>query len=196
MVSFMSPSQGTLATAACTTGGLLAYQSPILPASLPGQRMPSVAASGDTAVLRVTELTCLWLRATLSQARETRGVVAKRLFVSKLDRSLAIFGRLLIGNRSITATAISVVAAPRSLTRRERRLRNWCSRWAKMAWPTCLTATAWGALPRRWLQKVFLVLSEGSQQRLTTRAREPILFFILKTTLLQLIKLLPRIRLP
>src|SRR6266480_4318299 len=50
MVSFMSPSQGTLATAACTTDGLLGYQSTILPTSWPGQRMPSVAASGNTAV--------------------------------------------------------------------------------------------------------------------------------------------------
>src|SRR6266496_379033 len=151
MVSFMSPSQGTLATAACTTDGLLAYQSTILPTSWPGQRMPSVAASGDTAVLPAMELTCLWLRATLSQAPETHGVVVKPLFVSRLDRSLAVFGRLLIGNRSITATPISVVAAPLTTTRRALRLRRWCSRWVKMASPTCLTATVWGALARRWL---------------------------------------------
>src|SRR5438477_8903058 len=196
MVSCMSPSQGTLATAACTTDGLLAYQSTILPTSWPGQRMPSVAASGDTAVLPAMELTCLLLRATLSQAREIHGVVAKRLFVSRLDQSLAVFGRLLIGNRSITPTPISVVAAPPLLTRRELRLRNWCSRWAKMASPTYLTATVWGALARRWLQKAFLLLSGVNQPPLTTRAREHILFFIAKTTLLQLIKLLPRIRLP
>src|SRR5438132_735574 len=87
-------------------------------------------------------------------------------------------------------------SAPPLLTRRELRLRNWCSRWAKMASPTYLTATVWGALARRWLQKAFLLLSGVNQPPLTTRAREHILFFIAKTTLLQLIKLLPRIRLP
>src|SRR5438876_2038139 len=149
MVSFMSPSQGTLATAACTTDGLLGYQSTILPTSWPGQRMPSVAASGDTAVLPAMELTCLLLRATLSQARETHGVVAKRLFVSRLDQSLAVFGRLLIGNRSITPTPISVVAAPSLLTRRGLVLRNWCSPLAKLAWLPYLTAHVRGALARR-----------------------------------------------
>jgi len=53
---------------------------------------------------------------------------------------LAVFGRLLIGNRSITATPILAGAAPLSSTRRERRRRSWCSRWAKMAWPTWLIA--------------------------------------------------------
>src|SRR3981081_2523447 len=103
MASFMSPSQGTLATAACTTDGLLAYQSTI-PPSWPGHRMPLVAASGDAAVLPAMEVTCLWLRAILSQVREIHGGVAKRLFVSRRGQSLAVFGRLLIGNRSITAT--------------------------------------------------------------------------------------------
>src|SRR5436190_13513141 len=195
MASFMSPSQGTLATAAHTEDGLLAYQSTILPASWHGQRMPSVAASGDTAVLPAMALTCLSLRATLSQVRETHGAVVKRLFVSRPVRSLAVFGRHSIGTRSIAPTPISVAAAPRLLTRRERRLPSWCSRWAKMAWPTCLTAIAWGALPRRSLQKTFLVLSGVNQLPLTTRAREHILFFIPKTTLLQLIKLPPQIRL-
>src|SRR5207237_6393372 len=155
----------------------LAYQSTILPTSWPGQRMPSVAASGDTAVLPAMELTCLLLRATLSQARETHGVVAKRLFVSRLDQSLAVFGRLLIGNRSITVTPISVVAAPPLLTRRELRLRNWCSRWAKMASPTYLIATAWEALARRWLKTAFLVMSGVNLRAVTKRPIEHILFF-------------------
>src|SRR5712691_11448925 len=133
MASFTSLSQGTLATAACTAGGLLAYQSTVLPTSWLGQRMPSVAASGDTAVLPAMELTCLWLRAILSQVRGMHGGVAKRLFVSRPGQSLAVFGRRLIGSRLITATPILVAAAPPLSTPRERRLRSWCSRWAKMA---------------------------------------------------------------
>src|SRR5947199_10773592 len=112
-----------------------------------------------------------------------------------MDQSVAFFVRLLIGNRAITQTPTSVVAAPPLWTRRELRLRNWCSRWAKMASPTYLTATVWGALARRWLQKAFLVLSGVNQPPLTTRAKEHILFFIAKTTMLQLLKLIPLIRL-
>ena len=49
MASCMSPSQGTLATAARTTDGSLAYQSTILPTSGLGNDTPSAAVSGDTA---------------------------------------------------------------------------------------------------------------------------------------------------
>src|SRR5947208_11031988 len=141
-------------------------------------------------------LACLWSPGIRLLANRTHGVVVKRLFVSRPGRSLAVFGRHSIGIRSIALTPISVAAAPRLLTRRERRLPSWCSRWAKMAWPTCLTATVWEALPRQSLQKTFLALSEVNQLPLTTRAREHLLFFIPQTPLLQLTRLPPAARLP
>jgi hypothetical protein len=55
----------------------------------------------------------LWSLATLSQVRKTHGAAVKRLFVSNLGRSLAIFGRPLIGNHLMPATQIWAVLAPR-----------------------------------------------------------------------------------
>src|SRR5436305_9836740 len=65
-------------------------------------------------------LACLWSPGIRLLANRTHGVVVKRLFVSRPGRSLAVFGRHSIGSRSIALTPISVAAAPRLLTRRER----------------------------------------------------------------------------
>ncbi len=48
---------------------------------------------------------------------------------------------VITGNsHSIRATLMSVESAPHLSMCQWPRLRSWCSRWAKMAWPTCLTA--------------------------------------------------------
>jgi outer membrane protein assembly factor BamB len=70
------------------------------------------AASGDTAALPATALTCLWSLVTPSTPGAT-GWVVKQLFVYRPDRSgaanLPTTGRLLIGSASTKRTPISAV---------------------------------------------------------------------------------------
>jgi len=49
---------------------------------------------------------CLWLLATHLQPHNPHGVAAKQLFVLTPGRSLAIFGRLLIGRLLMEAILI------------------------------------------------------------------------------------------
>src|SRR4029077_3268239 len=108
--------------------------------------MQKAVGSGDTAVLPAMALTFSWSLATHLQPHSPHGVVARRLFVSRLGRSLTAFGRHLIGSRSMAATPTWVVAAPHLSMFSARLLRSWSLHWAKIPMLICSIETAWAEL--------------------------------------------------